>query len=89
MGPTEPHSWSERRDNRRRGECLCRTIKRLLSADHALGTDDLADDALPLAGAQRILSRFKVKGFVRRQRDRWVATPLLNGCPLVRVDALP
>lgn len=89
MGPKEPYSWNERRDNRRRGECLCRTINRLLAADRALGTDDLVDEALPAEGAQRILRRFTFKGFVRRESNRWVATPLLTGCPLVRVDASP
>lgn len=58
-------------------------VERLLAARRGLSVEDFADDYLSFEGAQRILRRFVFKGFVRRDRNRWVATSLLMGCPLV------
>lgn len=80
---------SETRDYGRRADCLRRMVKRLLAARRGVRAADLADDHLSFEGVQRILSRFVFKGLVRRDRNRWVATPILTGCPLVPVKQLP
>lgn len=67
----------ERRDYRRRAECPRRLMTRLLAVENGLGVADLADDRMSFEAAQRILKRFVVKGFVRHDDDRWLATPLL------------
>ena len=64
-------------------------MKRLLAVGGGVSAADLADDYLSLQGALRILRRFAFKGFVRRKRNRWVATPLLTGCPLVMTTGWP
>jgi hypothetical protein len=87
--PTEADMENERRDYSRRADCLCRLVRRLLTARRGLSDNDLADDYLSFAGAQRILSRLVFKGFVRRNRNGWVATRLLTGCPLVPINGRP
>ena len=80
---------NDRRDFGRRADCQCRTMTRLLAISDGLNARDLADEYLSLAGAQRILRRFALKGFVRRNRNGWVGTPLLAGCPLVPTSDSP
>ena len=75
---------NERRDYGRRAACQCRTMKRLLAVNGGgLSAADLVDEHLSLQGAQRILHRFALKFFVRRDGNRWAGTPLLGGCPIV------
>jgi hypothetical protein len=64
-------------------------MMRLLAVSGGLSARDLADEYLSLAGAQRILRRFALKGFVRRNRNEWVGTPLLAGCPVVLTNDSP
>ena len=64
-------------------------MKRLLAIEGGLSAEDLADDHVSVEAAQRILRRFAFKGFVRRERNRWVATPLLTGCPVVMTEGWP
>ena len=77
----------ERRDYRRRAECPRRLMKRLLAVDNGLRAADLADDRMPFEAAQRILRRFAMKGLVRHDDDRWLATPLLiRGAQILLAD---
>lgn len=75
-GPTRD-GGNERRDYRRRADCPCRLMKRLLAVEDGLCAADLGDHCLSLEAVQRILRRFAMKGFVRRDHNRWIATPLL------------
>ena len=71
------HTENERRDYGRRADCPCRLMKRLLAVEHGLSAEELADSRMSFEVARRILRQFAMKGFVRRECDRWVATPLL------------
>ena len=75
-----PGSENERRDYRQRAECPCRLLKSLLTVQDGLSAADLAGQRMSIEAAQRILRRFALKGFVRRDQNRWVATPLLLSC---------
>lgn len=79
----------ERRDYGRRADCLRRMMTRLLAIEGGVGAAELADDHVSFEAAQRILRRFALKGFVRRERNRWVATRLLMGCPVVMTKEWP
>lgn len=70
-------SDDDRRDYRRRANCPARLMKRLLAVNDGLSVADLAEHYMPFDAAQRILRQFAMKGFVRRDHNRWLATPLL------------
>ncbi len=79
----------ERRNGRRRVDCQRRMVKRLLAVHAGLSAADLTDGDLSFDCVQRILRRLAMKGFVRLRQSRWVATPLLIGCPVVMTNGTP
>ena len=72
----------DRRDYARRADGIRRLIQRLLAVEGGVVTADLADGRVSLDGIQRIMRRFAAKSLVRLERNRWVGTPLLKGCPI-------
>lgn len=70
----------DRRDYRGRAACPCRLLKSLLAVEDGLRAADLADQRMSVDAAHRILRWFVMKGFARRDQNRWVATSLLRSC---------
>lgn len=70
----------DRRNYHRRAACPCRILRSLLAVEDGLRAADVADQRMSIEAAQRILRWFVMKGFVRRDQNRWVATSLLRSC---------